>query len=255
VLARVSGVVFDVDDTITRGGRVERAAYDAMWRLADAGIARVAVTGRPLGFAEVAARWWPIDVAVGENGAGFIAVRDGALVEGWLEGTEARSTHPSRLERVRARVASELPEVRVAGDQWARRADLAFDVGESVALGAGTIARLVAVIESEGVRTLVSSVHAHALPGDWDKARGAVRAIREVLGADVEASPDRWLFVGDSGNDADAFAYFPVAVGVANVAEHVARLPVPPKWITRNERGLGFAEVTDAILAAKAERR
>ena len=62
------GLVFDVDDTLTRGGWIEEPAYRALWRLREAGLMLIAVTGRPLGFAEVLARTWPLDVAVGENG-------------------------------------------------------------------------------------------------------------------------------------------------------------------------------------------
>ena len=32
-----------------------------------------------------------------------------------------------------------------------------------------------------------------------------------------------WVFIGDSGNDAAAFSHFPLSVGVANVAPHLAR--------------------------------
>jgi len=39
-------------------------AYAALFDLARAGLRLIAVTGRPLGFAEVAARMWPIAAAV-----------------------------------------------------------------------------------------------------------------------------------------------------------------------------------------------
>ena len=68
----IEGVVFDVDDTLTNGGVVEQEAYAALFRLRDAGLARIAVTGRPLGWMESVALMWPIDLAVGENGAGWI---------------------------------------------------------------------------------------------------------------------------------------------------------------------------------------
>ena len=53
----LAGVVFDVDDTLTRHGRVEAEAYAALWRLREAGLHTIAVTGRPLGFAEIIARY------------------------------------------------------------------------------------------------------------------------------------------------------------------------------------------------------
>ena len=89
------------------------------------------------------------------------------------------------------------------------------------------------------------------MPGDWDKAQGVVRAARAVLGIELDAERACWAFCGDSGNDAAAFAWFPTSVGVANVRGHLDRLPVPPAWITQAERGAGFAELADAVLAAR----
>ncbi|MFW5920333.1 MAG: HAD hydrolase family protein, partial [Polyangiales bacterium] len=74
---RIEGVVFDVDDTVTRDGRLERVAFDAMWRMHEGGLRLVALTGRPLGWCDVLARHWPVDVAIGENGAGWLW-RDGS---------------------------------------------------------------------------------------------------------------------------------------------------------------------------------
>jgi hydroxymethylpyrimidine pyrophosphatase-like HAD family hydrolase len=86
-------------------------------------------------------------------------------------------------------------------------------------------------------------VHAHAIPGPWDKAKGVARALQEVLGIDLDTELDRWVFVGDSGNDAAAFEVFPKSVGVANVRDHLDRLPTPPRYVTDSDRGLGFAEL------------
>jgi hypothetical protein len=253
VLATVKGVVFDVDDTVTRGGRLELEAYRAMWALNEAGVGLAAVTGRPLGWAEVFARQWPIDLSVGENGAGWFVARDGAITEGFFHDPETRAAHARTLERIRARVASALPNVRVADDQRARRADLAFDVGETERLDPSTVEALCRIIIEEGGKAPVpvSSVHAHAVMGDWDKARGAVRALGEILGVDEDEARRHWLFVGDSGNDAAAFAFFALTVGVANVREHLPHLPVPPRWVTTADRGEGFAELAAAILAAR----
>lgn len=250
-LAAVLGVVFDVDDTVTRDGRLEREAFDAMWRLSDAGVLLATVTGRPLGWADVVARQWPVRVAVGENGAGWV-FRDGGIVrEGYFHDEAERAEQAALLERIRRRVEAELPGVRLAPDQRARRCDLAFDVGEHAHLPEPTVRRIVALVEAEGGRCPVSTVHAHVVAGGWDKARGVARALEEALGVDLAAERERWLFVGDSGNDAEAFAWFPLSVGVANVRDHLHRLPTPPAWVTERDRGAGFAELADALLSAR----
>ncbi len=247
------GVAFDIDDTVTRDGRLELAAFHAMHALADAGLHLVAVTGRPLGWADVIARHWPVAAVVGENGAGWVW-RDGAAVrEGYVDPPERRRAYEELFDRVLERVSRELPHVRPAGDQGARRCDLAFDVGETVRLPPEDVAALVRVIEAEGARSSVSSVHAHAIPGAWDKAAGIARAVRDALGLAIADDPRRWLFIGDSGNDAAAFDSFPLSVGVSNVRDALPRLPTPPRYVTRADRGRGFAEMADHVLRGRRD--
>jgi hydroxymethylpyrimidine pyrophosphatase-like HAD family hydrolase len=232
------GVVFDVDDTLTRGGTLEEAAYSALFRLREAGLYLVAVTGRPLGFAELMARMWPIDLAVGENGAGYLRLTAAGLEAGYYAEPEERERHAALLAAIRQQLAAAAPWAVLADDQWARRYDLAYDVGE----------RLRGLIEAAGARCLISSVHAHALLGDYDKASGVERACAQALGLQLSAAERaRWLFVGDSGNDAAAFGYFPLSAGVANVREHLARLPVLPRYVSSADRGRGFAEIAEVV--------
>jgi len=240
----VRGVVFDGDDTLTREGILERVAYDALWRLRDAGFHLAAVTGRPLGWAELFARLWPVDLAIGENGAGWFWRTDDGLARGFFEDEATRSEQGALLARIRERVAAEMPAIEVSDDDWMRRCDLAFDVGEHRRVPPDEVAKLVALIEAEGAHAPVSSVHCHAQPGDWDKAAGSRRALAEVLRED----PDDWVFVGDSGNDAAAFAAYERSVGVANVRDHLARLPTAPRFVTDADRGRGFAERADHLL-------
>lgn len=249
--AGVDGVVFDVDDTLTRGGVLEREAFDALWDLRERGLRAIAVTGRPLGWSDVLAATWPVDLAVGENGAGW-ATRRGAAVEiGYFDTADARRAQRAVLENVERAVAEELPHVRLSDDCGARRCDVAFDVGERARLDTPEIAALVEVIERFGARATVSSVHAHAVPGGWDKAVGVARAAHAVLGIDGVALRERFVFVGDSGNDAAAFAFFPRTVGVSNVREHLHRLPVQPAFVAPGDRGLGFAAVVRHLVQGK----
>ncbi len=250
------GVCFDIDDTITKQGVLEAGAYNALFELARAGLKLIAVTGRPLGFAEVAARMWPVDVAVGENGAGYIArARHGhGLVQGYWDEAGVRLVQQQKLREIRTRVAHELPHVKVSSDNWARRCDLAFDVGEEEQLPRAEIDRLVALLRAEGAHTTVSSVHAHAQLSDHDKALGVVRAAQEVLGLTADELRARFLFVGDSGNDAAAFAWFTHTAGVANVVHFLDRLSVPPRYVAQAERGEGFAEIARTLLQKRRER-
>ena len=73
--------------------------------------------------------------------------------------------------------------------------------------------------------------------------------MRELLGRDLAQELDRWVFVGDSGNDQAMFQHFTHSVGVANIARFVPQLSHLPRYVTQGERGAGFAEVARAILA------
>lgn len=251
-LQALEGVIFDVDDTLTTHGLLHVEALDALWALHRAGLRLIASTGRPLGWTDVMASMWPIDLAVGENGAGWSRREGGALAVGYFDEEAVRASYPARLDDVREAVSRELPDVCIATDQPARRCDLAFDVGEKQTLSAERVAQLVGVIESRGARAFVSSVHAHVIVGDWDKASGVRRAALDALEIDIDTS--LWLFVGDSGNDAAAFQAFELTVGVANVRDHLDRLSTPPRWVTREARGAGFAELARHLLSARGAR-
>lgn len=245
------GVVFDIDDTITEQGRVTAEAYAALWRLADAGLTLVAVTGRPLGWCDVAAQLWPVALAVGENGAGWVWREGARLRDGFWDEESVRGEQRMRTKDLIELVAQRFPGLTLAGDQRLRRVDLAFDVNEAVRLPPATVQALVAFLQDQGARVLVSSVHVHVFFGTHDKAAGVVRAAEQALGQDVASAPARWLFVGDSGNDASAFAYFPISAGVANVRDHLDRLPTPPAFVARGARGRGFAEIADLVLSRR----
>ena len=246
--AGIRGVVFDIDDTVTRNGVLEPDAYAAMHRLAGAGFELVAVTGRPLGWTDVIARLWPVRVAVGENGAGWTWVDEAGTHEGYFCDEVERAGQATLLDTIRREAAAAMPHVQTTNDHRHRRCDLAFDVGESVSLPRADIDALVALIERLGARSSVSTVHAHAAPGPWDKAEGVARALRDVLDIDLDGELERWVFVGDSGNDAAAFARFPKSVGVANVREHLDRLTIPPRYVTDSDRGRGFAELASHLV-------
>jgi len=241
--AGLRGLVFDIDDTVTRNGVLEASAYTAMHQLSSAGFELIAVTGRPLGWADLIARQWPVRLAIGENGAGWSWVDGDRFEEGYFCNEQEREQQATVLERIREAVARTMPHVQVSSDDRARRCDLAFDVGELASLPRTDIDALVSLMEGFGVSTSVSTVHAHAAPGPWNKASGVARALSDTLGVDLDQELDRWVFVGDSGNDAEAFEYFSKSVGVANVRAHLDWLPVPPRFITDADRGEGFAEL------------
>ena len=154
-----------------------------------------------------------------------------------------------RLDAVAARVLREVPGCALASDQPYREADVAIDFCEDVpALPRAEVDRIVAIMEAEGLTAKVSSIHVNGWFGRYDKLGMTKRFLADAFGIDLDAERERFVFAGDSPNDAPMFAYFPNAVGVANVRPFLDRIETPPAWITQREAGEGFVELVDALL-------
>ena len=251
-LRRIGGVLTDIDDTLTPEGAIEPAALAALQRLRDAGIPVIAITGRPMGWSEPFARTWPIDAIVAENGAVALFRCGDALQVEYAQDAATRAHNARRLTEVSQRLLREVPGATLARDSAGRVTDIAIDHAEFVSLPPERIAQVVALMRAEGMNATVSSIHVNGWFGVHDKLSGARWIVQRLLGRDVEAERDRWAYVGDSTNDQRMFGHFPLSVGVANLMVFAAELTVWPRYLTRHERGRGFAEVAEALLAARA---
>jgi HAD superfamily hydrolase (TIGR01484 family) len=248
----IRGVLADIDDTVTTEGKLTSRAYDALERLKSAGKLVVPITGRPAGWCDHIARMWPVDGVVGENGALWMRYDAGKrkLLRGYAASEAERQANRARLDRVAARVLREVPGSALASDQPYREADGAIDFREDVPpLPRAAVDRIVEIMEGEGLTAKVSSIHVNGWIGRYDKLAMTRTFLHEAFGIDLDAERERYVFAGDSPNDAPMFAFFPNAVGVANVRDFLDRIPTPPAWITRAPAGAGFVELVDALLA------
>jgi HAD superfamily hydrolase (TIGR01484 family) len=251
---KVCFVLCDIDDTLTDGGRLTARAYEALERLHAAGLKIVPVTGRPAGWCDLIARFWPVDAVVGENGALYFAYdRDMRRMTRCYWKTEGqRRKDRERLALIEAQILAQVPGAAVAADQAFREADLAIDYREDVApLANDAIARIVAIFEAAGAQARVSSIHVNGWFGDYDKLAMSRGLLKERFGVDQDRAPEQVLFVGDSPNDAPMFAHFSHTVGVANVRDFAGVLAVEPAWVTEARGGAGFAELAAALLEAR----
>lgn len=246
------GVFCDIDDTLTTHGRLPAVAYAALWRLRDAGLRVVPLTGRPAGWCDALARMWPVDAVVGENGAFWFAMGRAGIERRWIQDAETRARARVDLEALSRSIPAEIPGVRVAADQPYRESDLAIDFAEDVPFaGQEAIDRVVAAFRAAGATCKVSSIHVNGWFGHFDKLSTTRLFVAERFGLDLDQGRDEWLFVGDSPNDEPAFAFFPNAVGVANVKDFLPRLAHRPAFVTTAEGGEGFAEAVDLILSRR----
>ena len=85
--------------------------------------------------------------------------------------------------------------------------------------------------------------------GGYDKLSTTRLMLREEFGIDLDASASAFVFAGDSPNDQPMFAFFPHAVGVANVRAMVDLIPTPPAWITAPRPAPVSSSWSDALLA------
>lgn len=252
--ARVLGVLTDIDDTLTTDGRLTATAYAALERLSQAGLIVVPITGRPAGWCDHIARMWPVAGVVGENGAFWMRYEPAQrkLIKRFIASDAKRAEQRAHLAGIAQRILAEVPGCALASDQLYRECDIAIDFREDVApLSREPVDRIVAIMQSEGMAAKVSSIHVNGWFGDYDKLGMTRTFLAEALQIDLDADRERFVFAGDSANDAPMFAYFPLSVGMANVREFFDRIATPPAYVTEREAGDGFVELAEFLLSGR----
>jgi HAD superfamily hydrolase (TIGR01484 family) len=254
--AGITGVLTDIDDTLTTGGAVTPDVLEALAALAAAGLHVIPITGRPVGWSEPFALQWPVDAIVAENGSVALSRTDppGGLRKLYIQDETERAANFARMQQVAQRIVREVPGAMLSRDSSGRETDIAIDHSEFSHLSADAMDRVVAIMRSEGMNATVSSIHVNGWYGGHHKMAGARWVVGALLGRDLDAELERWVYVGDSTNDVLMFEHFLHSVGVANIRRFEAQLAHKPRYVTDGERGAGFAEVARAILAAKKDR-
>jgi HAD superfamily hydrolase (TIGR01484 family) len=249
---RITGVLTDIDDTLTTEGAISPEALQALQALKAAGLAVVAITGRSVGWCAPFAPVWPVDAMVAENGAVALVASPLSQVEQrYRQDAATRSANFARMQQVLARVEREVPGARRATDSGGRETDIAIDHSEFAHLGEAQIAQAVQIMRAEGMNATVSSIHINGWFGDHNKWVGACWIVRELFGRALADELDRWVYVGDSTNDVLMFERFAHSVGVANIRRFEPKLSTLPRYISAGERGAGFAEVAAAVLDSR----
>ena len=243
----IDALFSDLDGTLTTDGRVEAQTYAALEKIGAADIPVFVVTGRPAGWGQAIASVCPMAAVVAENG-GVTFVREGHTLRKFY-GVPASSL-PEWRRRMRAAagdVMAEVPGARMSADSKYREVDLAIDWNEEVHLSLEEADRAVAILRERGFTATRSSVHVNFGPPEFDKLRACRVVIEKVLNKDPN-DLSRYVYVGDSLNDATMFAGFDKSIGVANVRKWWDQLESLPKFITESAEGAGLREVVDRIL-------
>ncbi len=249
-LARLFGVLTDIDDTLTSHAGIAPEALRALHDLRAAGVPVIAITGRPAGWSEAFAMQWPVAAIVAENGAVMLRNVQGRLQRDFCQDEATRTANFARLQGCAADVLARVPGATLATDSAGRLTDIAIDHSEHAHLAPAQIEQVCAVMREHGLRATVSSIHINGWIGEHNKWSAAHWAVHAALGQAFDAA--EWVYVGDSTNDQQMFARMPLSVGVANIARFLPQLQSLPSYVTQAERGQGFAELAQALLRSRA---
>nr|WP_298415625.1 HAD-IIB family hydrolase [uncultured Halomonas sp.] len=253
LLAQVDIVLTDVDDTLTRHGKLAPATLYAMSDLMASGIRVIPITGGCAGWCDHIVRAWPVSAVIGESGAfRFRLNKHGRLEQYFIRPLDELQAEQRQLLTIAERALQQVPEARLAADQPYRLVDVAIDHAQDVdPLDSKQVAKLIALFNEAGASARASSIHVNAWFGDHDKAVMARHLLVEDLGLDARDRARRVLFIGDAPNDEPLFRDVSLSVGVANIFPHLGKLTHAPRWLCEASHGEGFVEMAKGLLAAQ----
>jgi len=246
--ANIKFLLTDVDDTITTNGKLKPDALSALYRLQEAGIRTICVTGGSAGWGDTYLRQWPIEAVLSESGA-LCLYREKGAIRHFVHPSIVQDGYAQRVEHLIQEVQATVPNAKLSSDQFARIYDVAFDHGsEPPYLEKEDINRIVEKCHELGASTAVSSIHVNAWFGDFDKFKGSLAFFQNILGLDESQMLTQSCYCGDAPNDQVMFSQFGLSFGVGNVRKHEKTMRFLPKYISESIGGTGFKEIVDAIL-------
>ncbi len=246
-----SGIRFvftDIDDTITDNGKLPDRSYKALWDLHEDGISVIPVTGRPAGWCEMIARFWPVAGVVGENGGLYFRYKNKKMIRHYAISETEMSENKIKLEKIKTEILSKVAGSAVASDQFCRLLDLAIDFNEDVPkLSNDKVQQIVEIFKSHGAQAKVSSIHVNGWFGDYNKLSMCKEFAKKELGYDLDKIQKSIAFVGDSPNDEPMFEFFKNSFAVENIKNFVDQMKSKPAFVTSHSGSRGFVAITEKI--------
>ncbi len=245
------GLATDLDDTLTRHGEIPSKVIAALEGLRAMGLPCVVATGRSLGWGAVLARVLPVRAVVTENG-GVAVLREGDGVRvAFIDEDDVRREGMARVQACVEAITGRFAALRVVEDAAVRVTDVALDVAERTTVDPAVVRDAVSMARDAGLFAVVSSIHLHVSYRAPDKVAGMRDALAR-LGLDADALAERWVYVGDSPNDAGPFGAMALSIGVAGVHRFGDRMPSWPAYVTHEDGPDGFVSVVDALRAGRS---
>ena len=245
------GIFSDIDDTITTNGMLSAEAYSAIENISKRGIDFIPITGRPAGWCDMIARFWPVRGVIGENGAFFFSYdrKKRKMIRRYIQSEKERLEGLKKLEIIKQNVLKQVTGSAVASDHFSRISDLAIDFCEDVPeLPIEAVKKIEEIFVESGATAKISSIHVNGWFGDYNKLEMTRIFTKEILDIDLDLNKDKFVFCGDSPNDEPLFQYFPNSCGVANVKGFKSEMIHLPKYVSDLKGGKGFVEICKKLL-------
>ena len=238
--------MFDLDGTFISNDRLKSSTYYRLEKLMDNKIKTVVVTGRPAGWCDLIARWWPVDSVIGENGALSYSMLDGKMDRQFFDETVSVNKSKECLNSLLDDIKSNFGEINLAADQPFRLLDLALDISEENNLSKKKVREIYDFCISKGANAAVSNIHLNIWYGNYNKCDMALKILDNL-----NIKVDECVFVGDSPNDSPMFKKFRFSVGVKSVVSYSNFMTDYPSFVTERDGNQGFEDLVDFILLTR----
>ena len=247
---KIQFVFCDIDDTITEHGKLPANSYAALWELQKNGIHVVPVTGRPAGWCEMIARFWPVSGVIGENGALYYRYTNGKMKRHYMLKDSQIKKNRQKLDKVSKEILKKVKGSAISSDQFCRIFDLAIDFCEDVKpLPQKKIDQIVEIFKKNKAQAKVSSIHVNGWFGSYDKLSMCKEFMKREFKIDLKKQNSICTFIGDSPNDEPMFEFFIQSFAVQNITGFLNRLEHKPAFVTPSNGANGFVEFTKKLLS------
>ena len=239
---KIKALLFDLDGTFVSDDKLGSKTYESLENLRNSGTKTIAVTGRPAGWCDLMARWWPIDAVVGENGAFYYRKVNNKILRETYHPSASYFNYQEKLRSLFDKLLKKYDYLKLASDQSFRHWDLAIDISEETSIPMEIAIDIVDICHNNGAKAAISNIHVNIWFGDYNKETMSLKVL-DNLGI----MKDSCVYIGDSPNDSPMFDCFPLSVGVKSVENYKDLMDNLPEYITEGDGAIGFIELVKFI--------
>jgi HAD superfamily hydrolase (TIGR01484 family) len=228
-------VLSDFDGTLTDHTQLGPVFFDVIDFLKQRKIPLLIVTGRSLSWGHFLLTHVDYLQGVIVEGGGAYLWRDQA--GDILEHAFVSELELARLEEACFEVKERYGQhIQLSADSFGRKYDRAIELRD-LQKKPKLYQEIESFLHGSGINFSCSNVHLNFWAGDVSKQRAS-----EWFLSQNKLKKEEAIYFGDSLNDQGMFAHFPHTVGVANIAEVLAKLNPAPAHITKAPGPLGVLE-------------